>query len=58
MNNASLINVMLPLLLAPLSFGIINRVKAVFAGRKGQPLLQGYYDIIKLCRKDFVYSQP
>ncbi|MGA2505963.1 MAG: NADH-quinone oxidoreductase subunit H [Chitinispirillaceae bacterium] len=56
MNNASLINVVLPLLLAPLSFGITNRVKAVFAGRKGQPLLQGYYDIIKLCRKDFVYS--
>ena len=56
MNSASLINVVLPLLLAPLSFGITNRVKAAFAGRKGPPLLQGYYDIIKLCRKDFVYS--
>ncbi|MGB7569684.1 MAG: NADH-quinone oxidoreductase subunit H [Chitinivibrionales bacterium] len=57
MNNASLINVLLPLVLAPLSFGIINRVKAAFAGRKGQPLLQGYFDIIKLCKKDFVYSK-
>jgi formate hydrogenlyase subunit 4 len=57
MNNASLINVVLPLVLAPLSFGIINRVKAMFAGRKGQPLLQGYFDIIKLLKKDFVYSK-
>jgi formate hydrogenlyase subunit 4 len=56
MNNASVINVLLPLLLAPLSFGIINKVKAAFAGRKGQPVLQGYYDSIKLCRKEFVYS--
>jgi formate hydrogenlyase subunit 4 len=57
MKIASLINVLLPLMLAPLSFGIINRVKAVFAGRKGQPLLQGYFDIIKLLKKDFVYSK-
>lgn len=57
MNNARLINVLLPLALAPLCFGIINRVKATFAGRKGQPLLQGYFDIIKLCKKDFVYSK-
>jgi formate hydrogenlyase subunit 4 len=45
------------MVLAPLSFGIINRVKAVVAGRKGQPLLQGYFDIIKLLKKDFVYSK-
>ncbi len=38
----------LSLLLAPLLPGIINRVKAVVAGRRGQPLLQGYYDIAKL----------
>jgi formate hydrogenlyase subunit 4 len=57
MNNVSLINVLLPLLLAPLSFGIINKVKAVFAGRKGQPMLQGYFDLIKLCKKNFVYSK-
>lgn len=57
MNNASLINVALPLALAPLSFGIINRVKAAFAGRKGQSILQGYFDMVKLCKKDFVYSK-
>ncbi|MGC8744368.1 MAG: respiratory chain complex I subunit 1 family protein [Verrucomicrobiia bacterium] len=45
-----------PLLLAPFLIGIINRVKAKFAGRKGQPLLQPYYDIIKLLNKGAVYS--
>jgi formate hydrogenlyase subunit 4 len=44
-------------LLAPLLNGIINRVKAFFAGRRGQPLLQGYYDLIKLVRKEAVYSR-
>lgn len=42
--------------LAPLLFGMINRVKALFSGRKGQPLLQLYYDIYKLLRKGSVYS--
>ncbi len=43
--------------LAPLLFGIINRTKACFAGRKGQPLLQAYYDIAKLLQKGAVYSR-
>ncbi len=43
--------------MAPLLGGIINRVKARFAGRKGQPLLQGYYDLLKLLRKGAVYSR-
>jgi formate hydrogenlyase subunit 4 len=46
----------LSLLLAPLVPGIINRVKAVVAGRRGQPLLQAYYDIAKLLSKGSVYS--
>jgi formate hydrogenlyase subunit 4 len=45
------------LLLAPLVPGIINRVKAVVAGRRGQPLLQTYYDIAKLLAKSSVYSR-
>jgi formate hydrogenlyase subunit 4 len=57
MNKTGFINVILPMVLAPLSFGIINRIKAAFAGRKGPPLLQCYYDIIKLCRKNLVYSK-
>jgi formate hydrogenlyase subunit 4 len=43
--------------LSPLMLGIINRVKAVFAGRKGAPLLQPYYDLFKLLRKASVYSR-
>ncbi len=47
---------LLSLLLAPLFVGIINRTKAVFAGRHGQPILQLYYDLAKLWRKGSVYS--
>ncbi len=43
--------------LSPLLLGVINRTKAVFAGRKGQPLLQPYHDIVKLLRKGAVYSR-
>jgi formate hydrogenlyase subunit 4 len=45
------------LIAAPLLPGIINRVKALFAGRKGPPLLQAYYDLFRLLRKDSVYSR-
>ncbi|MDE7066015.1 MAG: NADH-quinone oxidoreductase subunit H, partial [Desulfovibrionaceae bacterium] len=44
------------LLLAPLLPGIINRVKAKIAGRRGKPLLQLYYDLGKLLRKGEVVS--
>lgn len=52
-----LLNILIALAAAPLLFGIINRTKAFFGGRKGQPLLQLYYDIWKLLRKGAVYSQ-
>ena len=52
-----ILHIVVPLLLAPFLLGIINRVKAIFAGRCGQPLLQCYYDLLKLLRKDFVYSK-
>ncbi len=45
------------LALSPLLSGIINRTKAVFAGRNGQPLLQNYYDLARLFRKGAVYSR-
>src|SRR5690349_17984946 len=53
-----LIPVHLALLLAmpPLLLGVINRTKAVFAGRTGQPLLQPYYDLARLMRKGMVFS--
>ena len=44
-------------LTAPFLAGVINRIKALFAGRRGQPLLQGYYDLAKLLRKGAVYSR-
>lgn len=48
--------IILALVCAPLLRGIINRTKALFAGRRGPPLLQPYYDIAKLLRKGAVYS--
>jgi formate hydrogenlyase subunit 4 len=53
----SWIETLLALLLAPLLPGVIARVKALAAGRRGQPLLQLYFDIAKLLRKGAVYSQ-
>lgn len=41
---------------APLLPGIIARTKAIIAGRRGQPLLQLYYDLWKLFRKGMVLS--
>ncbi len=54
---ASITHVVLALILAPLLPGIINRTKAKFAGRCGQPLLQGYFDLWKLLHKGAVYSK-
>lgn len=44
------------LLLAPLLPGIINKVKAWVAGRRGPPVIQLYYDLAKLWRKGVVMS--
>ncbi|MDE1919945.1 MAG: NADH-quinone oxidoreductase subunit H [Candidatus Omnitrophica bacterium] len=44
------------LVFPPLLLGVIGKTKAFFAGRWGPPLLQGYYDIFKLGRKQPVYS--
>ena len=52
-----LIPLILALVFAPLMVGAINRVKAIFGGRRGQPLLQLYFDIWKLLHKGAVYSR-
>ncbi len=57
MDTATLIPPLLGLVLAPLLLGVINRTKALFAGRRGLPLLQVYYDLWKLLRKGAVYSR-
>jgi formate hydrogenlyase subunit 4 len=44
------------LMLAPLLPGLINRVKAWIAGRRGPPILQLYYDLARLWRKGVVLS--
>jgi len=57
MNALSFLPLFLALVLSPLLFGVINRTKAFFAGRRGQPLLQLYFDLWKLLRKGAVYSR-
>lgn len=57
MTTISLLQPAAALALAPLLTGIINRTKACFAGRQGQPLLQAYYDLARLLRKGAVYSR-
>ncbi len=51
------VNIALALVLSPLLLGVINRTKAVVAGRKGQPLLQTYYDLWKLMHKGAAISR-
>lgn len=36
--------------------GIIQRVKSLWSGRRGQPILQLAYDVLRLARKSPVYS--
>ncbi|MCL5031208.1 MAG: NADH-quinone oxidoreductase subunit H [Bacteroidetes bacterium] len=46
------------LFFAPFLFlGLINRIKAIWAGRKGSPILQPLYDFLKLLKKDEVISK-
>src|SRR6266446_6212963 len=50
------IHLVLALGLPPLLLGVIGKTKARFAGRIGPPLLQPYYDLIKLFQKGSVFS--
>jgi formate hydrogenlyase subunit 4 len=52
----TLIHVLLACGLPPLLLGVINKIKALFAGRVGPPLLQPYYDLNRLFRKGSVVS--
>jgi formate hydrogenlyase subunit 4 len=53
----SLLYLALFLALPPLLVGVVNRVKARFAGREGPPLWQLYADLARLARKGAVYSR-
>ena len=52
----SIISFGIAMLAAPLFPGIILKVKAFWAGKKGPPLLIKYYTFFKLLRKGSVYS--
>jgi formate hydrogenlyase subunit 4 len=52
----TMIHVLLLLILPPMLLGVINKTKAWFGGRVGAPLLQPYYDLIRLMRKGMVLS--
>ena len=46
------------IIISPFFFtGLINKVKAIWAGRKGASVLQPYYDFFKLVRKGEVISK-
>jgi formate hydrogenlyase subunit 4 len=51
------LHLVLVLVLPPLSVGIVNKTKALFGGRAGPPILQLYFDLAKLFRKDMVLSR-
>jgi formate hydrogenlyase subunit 4 len=53
----SLLHLAALLALPPLVLGVVNRTKAIAAGRQGPPLLQAYWDLAKLLRKGAVYSR-
>jgi len=44
------------LVFPPLVLGVISKTKAWFAGRRGAPFLQLYFDLFKLMRKGLVQS--
>jgi formate hydrogenlyase subunit 4 len=52
----NLIHVLVALALPPLLLGVIAKTKALFAGRVGPPVLQPYYDLVKLFQKGSVFS--
>jgi formate hydrogenlyase subunit 4 len=43
-------------LLPPLLMGVVNKTKALFAGRRGPSVWQPYFDILKLFRKEVALS--
>jgi formate hydrogenlyase subunit 4 len=56
MVNAHVTHILALLAMPFLLTGIINRVKSLWSGRKGPPLLQSAYDVLRLLRKSCVYS--
>jgi formate hydrogenlyase subunit 4 len=53
---SALVTLALVLVIAPALPGIATKTKSLLTGRRGAPVLQLYYDLAKLLRKDSVYS--
>ena len=53
----TLLHALVLALVPPLLPGIVNKTKAVLAGRTGPPVLQLYYDLAKLAGKGIVLSR-
>lgn len=53
----ALAHILAVLLLPALLMGILQRVKAWWSGRRGAPLLQPAFDLLRLLRKTPVYSE-
>jgi formate hydrogenlyase subunit 4 len=51
-----ILNTLFVLLISPLFIGLIKKVKANMQGRRGPPVLQTYYLLSKLFKKETVYS--
>lgn len=51
-----IVQIVVIIAVAPLVNGIIKKIKALSQKRKGAPVLQLYYDILKLLRKSTVVS--
>lgn len=50
------LHILVALAFPPLLLGVIKKTKALYAGRSGPPLLQLYWDLIKLFQKGSVIS--
>lgn len=48
--------IVIVLLLSPLINTFIKKLKALFQGRQGPPIMQGYYDLLKYFHKETVVS--
>lgn len=53
----NIIQLLIILLLAPMVGGIIKKIKALSQKRKGAPVLQMYFDLYKLMKKESVVSE-
>lgn len=51
-----IISLLIILGLSPMFVGLVNKLKAIFNGRIGAPLLQPYYDLKRLFRKETINS--